>query len=177
MNLPPPPLCFVFPFSLIYCWGVLDLLNFVLTHGRLDWFSHSITMQTFTLARYKTSKILWIEHTPAKLHEKNRSKWQILKSMESLRLCTSYTPTLRNVFSCGVLGTYSIFWSVPSVWRVLIPSASHQNTLKQIECKFTRVLAFGCIVSPYRKRSQLHKQFYNGCQWDFFKKVQSEFSV
>ena len=37
----------------------------------------------------------------------------------------------------------------------------HAETNRETTCKLTSVLAFGCIVSPYRKRSQFHKQFYN----------------
>ena len=47
--------------------GVLDLLNCVLIHARLDCFSRSITMEALRPARYKTAKIHRIEHTPGDL--------------------------------------------------------------------------------------------------------------
>ena len=49
--------------SVVSCRGVRDLLNFVPIHARLDWFSHSITMEAFTPTWYKTVKIYRIEHT------------------------------------------------------------------------------------------------------------------
>ena len=45
-------------------WGVLDLLNCVHIHARLDCFSRSITMEALRHPRYKKGKIHPIKHTP-----------------------------------------------------------------------------------------------------------------
>ena len=44
------------------CRGLLDLLNFLAIHVRLEWCSHSITMEALTPTRYKTAKIDRIKH-------------------------------------------------------------------------------------------------------------------
>ena len=44
--------------------GVLDLLNCVPIHVRLDCFSHSITLEAFTPAQCKTAKYNQIEYSP-----------------------------------------------------------------------------------------------------------------
>ena len=53
------------PEELKFDGGVLDFLNFVPIHARLDWVSRSNTMEMLTPTRYKTAKIGTIEHTLA----------------------------------------------------------------------------------------------------------------
>ena len=56
---------FVFgPCLFLFTGLLLDFLNFVPIHARLDWVSHSNTMEVLTPTRYKTAKIRTIEHPP-----------------------------------------------------------------------------------------------------------------
>ena len=64
--------------------GVLDLMNFVPIRARLDWFSHSITMEAFT-AKNSPNRT-----TPVRFNSQKHSMLKFLSSQTLSKSCNSY---------------------------------------------------------------------------------------